>query len=119
MPRPPSDIAGRAGWAWRQVRDQVYREETHCWLCGYPVDPGLHPNDPMARSADHLVQLCHGGHPTARAGLRLSHRRCNTARSNRLRGLAIEDCACSLGLPCAVLNPHAKRGWVSVSLGDL
>ncbi|HEX3778426.1 MAG TPA: hypothetical protein VHX38_02080 [Pseudonocardiaceae bacterium] len=70
----------------------------------------------MARTADHLIQLQHGGHPTRREGLRLAHCACNTARSNRLRGLPVERCACSLGLPCSVLNPEAKRGYVALSL---
>lgn len=73
----------------------------------------------MARTADHLVQLCHGGHPTDRANLRLCHCACNTGRSNTLRLLTIDQCACSVGLPCAVLNPVAKRGYVAIDMGEL
>jgi hypothetical protein len=68
----------------------------------------------MARAADHLHMLEHGGPPIARQNLRLSHCACNTARSNRLRNLAREDCACSLGLPCAVLVPQQPRGYVEL-----
>lgn len=82
-----------------------------CWLCGEWVDQTLPPLHRLARGADHLIQLQHGGPPHARSNIRLSHCRCNTARSNSLRGLKVEDCACSLGLPCARLQP---RGWVSV-----
>jgi hypothetical protein len=73
----------------------------------------------MARTADHLVQLCHGGHPTARDNLRLCHMRCNTGRSNLLRTLDVVDCCCSVGLPCAVLDPSRKRGYVALSISDL
>jgi hypothetical protein len=68
----------------------------------------------MAKAADHLIQLCHGGVEHDRANARLAHSRCNTARSNRLRHLAREDCACSLGLPCDVLVPQAPRGYVAL-----
>lgn len=44
---------------------------------------------------------------------------CNTARSNALRLLTIDQCACSVGLPCAVLNPVAKRGYVAIDMGEL
>jgi hypothetical protein len=73
----------------------------------------------MARTADHLVQLCHGGRPTERANLRLAHMACNTARSNALRCLPVEACCCSMGLPCEMLNPAAKRGYVALDLGSL
>jgi hypothetical protein len=44
---------------------------------------------------------------------------CNTARSNALRLLTIDECACSVGLPCAVLNPVAKRGYVALDVRSL
>src|SRR6201996_1005426 len=119
MSRTAANMAGRTGRAWREVSARVYREETHCWLCGHWVDPSLYPKDRMARAADHLIQLQHGGRPTDRANLRLAHCACNTARSNRLRGLSVDRCACSLGQPCAVLNPEAKRGYVALSLEEL
>lgn len=119
MSRTLASRPGRVGRPWREVSARVYREESHCWLCGHWVDPSLHPRDRMARTADHLVQLCHGGHPTRRDGIRLAHMACNTARSNTLRLLTIDQCACSVGLPCAVLNPVAKRGYVSIDMGEL
>lgn len=119
MSRTAATAAGRTGRAWREVSARVYRDETHCWVCGLWVDPSLHPKDRMARSADHLVQLQHGGAPTDRTNLRLAHLGCNTARSNALRALPVHRCACSTGLPCAVLNPIAKRGFISVGIHDL
>jgi 5-methylcytosine-specific restriction endonuclease McrA len=117
--RTAANSAGRVGRAWREVSARVYREEQACWLCGGWVDPSLHPRDRMARTADHLVQLQHGGRPTDRTNLRLCHMRCNTARSNRLRGLTIDQCACSVGLPCARLEPDRRRGYVAMSLDEV
>ncbi len=99
---------------WREIAAQVYTEESYCWLCGGYVDQRLPYTHPMARGADHLVQIQHGGAEHDRANTRLSHQRCNTARSNALRDLPIERCACSVGRPCAVLVPTQKRGFVAL-----
>ena len=114
----PSHL-GRGGHRWRELSAQVFREESLCWLCGQPVDQRLHSRHRMSRTVDHLVQLQHGGPPLMRSGCRLAHRGCNSARSNRLRGLAAEDCACSHGLPCARLQPRQQRGFVSLDIGDI
>lgn len=99
---------GRSGRPWERVKAQCFREETHCWLCGHRVDQTLLSTDPMARSADHLIQLQHEGPPLARSNLRIAHLRCNSGRSNSLRGLRREHCACSLGQPCARLTPKER-----------
>lgn len=115
----PAKSAGRAGRAWRQACARVYREEHSCWLCGEPVDQTLESTHPMSRSADHLVQLQHGGHPTLRTNLRLCHLRCNSARSARMQGLRLEGCACSVGRPCAPLSPMARRGMVQMDTREV
>jgi hypothetical protein len=114
MSRTPASRAGRVGRPWREASAQCYAEESHCWLCGCYVDQRLHSKHRMSRSADHLVQLQHGGHPTDRGNLRLAHLGCNSGRSNALRGLPVERCACSVGRPCAVLVPEQKRGFVAL-----
>ncbi|SEF34379.1 hypothetical protein SAMN05421837_107350 [Amycolatopsis pretoriensis] len=119
MSRTEATRAGRVGRAWREVSSRVYAEETHCWICGDYVDPRLHPRHPRARSADHLIQLSHGGHPTRRAGLRLAHLGCNSARGNRLRAVALGDCACQHGRPCAPLASHQPRGYVAVDASSV
>lgn len=96
---------GRSGRPWERAKAHVWREETHCWLCGYAVDQTLHQRDPWSRTADHLHTLDHGGPPLARTNLRLAHRRCNTIRGNKLRNLDRNHCACTLGQPCAPLGP--------------
>lgn len=105
MPRHP----GRGGHTWRQVCASVYTTERHCWICGRWVDQTLDPRHPMSRTADHLHQLDHDGPPTDRRNLRLAHRACNSARSNRLRRLPRSRCACTRGQACAALPATTVR----------
>lgn len=114
MSRTDASRPGRVGRPWREVSARVYAEESYCWLCGGYVDQRLPSTHRLSRSADHLHQLQHGGHPTSRSNLRLAHLGCNSARSNALRGLPIERCACSVDRPCAVLVPTQKRGYVAM-----
>lgn len=77
---------GRAGTAWLRVQAQVYAEETNCWLCHKWVDQSLDGRThPMGRTVDHVLELWQGGDPLDRSNCRLAHRKCNTAKSNRLR----------------------------------
>jgi 5-methylcytosine-specific restriction endonuclease McrA len=77
---------GRSGTAWLTVQAQVYAEETHCWLCRKHVDQELPRTHPMSRTVDHIHEMWQGGDPLDRQNCRLAHRRCNTIKSNRLRG---------------------------------
>jgi hypothetical protein len=114
MTRTEASRPGRVGRPWREVSARVYAEENYCWLCGEFVDQRLHSRHPMSRSADHLVQLQHGGDPLDRSNLKLAHLGHNSGRSNALRGLPIAACACSVGYPCARLNPAQPRGYVEL-----
>ena len=105
--------AGRVGRPWRTVQQRCFREETICWICLQSVDQHLDDRSPWSRTADHLIQLQHQGPPHDRANLKLAHRRCNTARSNTLRGVEKPQCACSLGLPCARLQVR-EQVWLAV-----
>lgn len=111
--------AGRSGHKWRLVQAAVYGEEHSCWLCGQYVDQRLYWQLSAARSVDHLRQLQHGGAGDDRANGRLAHRGCNSARSNRLRNLAIEDCACSYSQPCARIHPQQPRGYLALEPEDV
>lgn len=79
---------GRAGTAWWKVQAQVYAEETDCWWCGKYVDQELPRTHPMSRTVDHVLELWQGGAEVDRVNCRLAHRRCNTAKSNRVRARA-------------------------------
>lgn len=99
---------------WRAIAKQVYDEEELCWLCGRFVNQELPRTHPLSRSADHLIQLQHGGNEHDRANVRLAHYGCNSTRSNRLRSIARGDCACRYGRPCGPIVGRTPRGWVAI-----
>lgn len=66
----------------RELRRRVLAEETHCGLCGQPVDRTLHHNDPGAPEVDEIIPVSLGGDPLARSNVRLTHRLCNQRRGN-------------------------------------
>lgn len=100
-----SNGKGRTGQRWRDLRSTVYSTEENCWLCGQWVDQTLPALDSRARTADHLVSLQHGGSELDRDNLRLAHRGCNSARSNRIRWVDVLACLCTQGQPCGALGP--------------
>lgn len=100
---------------WRQIAQRVYDEEELCWLCGGWVDQRLPTRHPMSRSADHLVQLKHGGNEHDRQQVRLAHYGCNSSRSSRLQNLPRSECACTWGRPCGrIEQPRAPRGLIQL-----
>lgn len=70
----------RNGRPYRRHRARVMANETHCWLCGEPVDKTLPRNHRMAGTADHITPVSLGGHPLG--PMRLAHRACNSRRGN-------------------------------------
>lgn len=68
-----------------QVRRRVLAEETHCWLCGGPVDTTLPHGLPESPEVDEVVPVSLGGSPFDRTNCRLSHRLCNQRRGNGTR----------------------------------
>ena len=65
-----------------QVRRRVLAEEDTCWLCHLPVDKSIKTPHPLSPEVDEVVPVSLGGDPYDRENCRLSHRRCNRARSN-------------------------------------
>ena len=63
-----------------RVRGKVLREESHCHLCGLPVDTSLTHGLPASPEVDELIPVALGGSPFDRANCRLSHRYCNRLR---------------------------------------
>lgn len=66
----------------RRLRAQVAREESCCWLCGDPIDYGLHHSDPWSYQMDHKVALKNGG-VTVRENVAASHKVCNLRKGDR------------------------------------
>lgn len=69
-----------------KLRQRVLAEETHCWICGHPVDVTLGPGLDASPEVDELIPVSRGGNPLDRDNTRLTHRACNRGRSNRLPG---------------------------------
>jgi 5-methylcytosine-specific restriction endonuclease McrA len=65
-----------------RVRAAVIARDTHCWLCGEPVDKTLSGMHPMGPTMDHIVPLSQGG-ATSLGNCRLAHRAHNTARGTK------------------------------------
>lgn len=83
----------------RELRARVLREETHCGICGQPVDKtlgmmrgqhgarcagdcaGCVPH-PLRAEVDEVLPVSRGGDPLARDNVRLTHRICNQRRGD-------------------------------------
>lgn len=77
---------GRSGRPLARAKARLKREGTHiCWRCGHRIDLTLDVRDAMSWTLDHAIPL------SLRPDLALdptnhreAHRRCNSARGNRL-----------------------------------
>jgi 5-methylcytosine-specific restriction endonuclease McrA len=86
----------RAGRPRQRLTKLVRERETHCHLCGLPVDPArTGTNHPLAPTVDELVPIAHGGDPLDPDNCRLACRVCNTTRgvspiTPELRAMCLE-----------------------------
>ncbi len=71
---------GRTGRPWRRLQQRVYRTETHCGICGKPVDKSLPWPHPMSKSVDHKTAITRGGAERDRANVQLAHLNCNRGK---------------------------------------
>ena len=46
---------------YRRNRARILAGNPTCYLCGQPIDPTLHHQDPKAGTAHHLTPHAHGG----------------------------------------------------------
>lgn len=76
---------GLSGWRWENARQQVFRNQTVCNICGEPVDQNLKFPHPMSRSVDHIIPLSRGGDPYALSNLALTHLAHNRAKWDGVR----------------------------------
>lgn len=65
-----------------------------CWLCGEPIRYDI-TGPPAGRhrdafTLDHLIPLSHGGNLLDPANARSAHRKCNSARGNRITTRPLE-----------------------------
>lgn len=75
---------GRGGRPFERLKARVYATETHCCICGKPVDKTLPYRDPvtgkvntMAKSIEHPTELDAGGDPYVG---HLAHLACNSSK---------------------------------------
>lgn len=59
-----------------------------CWICGHDIPAALDARHPLSYTLDHLVPLSRGGSLLDPANARSAHRRCNSARGNRVQATA-------------------------------
>ncbi|MGW3427505.1 HNH endonuclease [Streptomyces melanosporofaciens] len=85
----------RNGRPYRRLCAAVKAQGLPCWICGHWIDPGLDARDPWSWTLDHAVPLSKGGSLLDPANARSAHRRCNSARGNRL----------------TIPQPRASRRW--------
>lgn len=70
----------RSGAPWRALRTRVLAQESHCAICGGPIDLARKFPDPMSPSVDHIVSLADGGAELDRRNVRAAHLGCNASR---------------------------------------
>lgn len=75
MPSRPELARLRKGRPYREARLYVLaRDGGLCHICGRPG----------ADTADHVVPIAAGGHPTSALNMRAAHRSCNSSRKDNL-----------------------------------
>ena len=67
-----------------RLRTLVLARDTHCHLCGYPVDKQRDPQrDPLGAVVDEVLPRHHGGSAVDPTNCRLAHRVCNGSRGTK------------------------------------
>jgi 5-methylcytosine-specific restriction endonuclease McrA len=79
-------VAGnpRNGRPYRRLTAAVKALGDPCARCGHNIDPTLGPRHPLSFTLDHIVPISRGGSLLDPANVRSMHRRCNSARGNRV-----------------------------------
>ncbi len=70
--------------AFEAARLKILKTQTHCGICGKPVDFSYKYPHPLSPTVDHIVPVAKGGHPSDISNLQLAHRYCNRAKSDKL-----------------------------------
>lgn len=94
-----------------QLRKRILREESHCHLCGEPVDVKMGPHQPGSPEVDEIIPVSKGGSPTLRSNTRLAHRACNLHRSNMDLDQYLQAKALSRTTPTIETTITDRRWW--------
>lgn len=84
MAQNRTDRSPKTRGAFEKARAQILKTQTHCGICGKPVDFSYTYPHPLSPTVDHIIPVSKGGHPTDLDNLQLAHRCCNRAKSDRL-----------------------------------
>lgn len=76
-------MSGIKSYRWKELRAKVLSEESHCWLCGLPLDFDAPPRTRWSPSVDHRIPRSLGGDMFDRDNLRAAHYGCNAGRGRR------------------------------------
>lgn len=74
----------RNGRPYRRLCATVRAQGDPCWWCGHDIDRTLPATDAWSWTLDHALPLSRGGSLLDPANARSAHRRCNSARGNRM-----------------------------------
>ena len=70
--------------AYEKNKRKILATQTVCALCGQPVDKSFRYPHPLSATADHIIPLAKGGHPSDLGNLQLAHLVCNRQKSDRI-----------------------------------
>lgn len=65
-------------------RRKLFATEDTCAICGKRVDMTIKYPHPLSATADHIIPLNKGGHPSDMANLQLAHFQCNRLKSDKI-----------------------------------
>jgi 5-methylcytosine-specific restriction endonuclease McrA len=74
----------RNGRRYRALCAWLRAQRLPCWLCGHDIDYQADHRDGASFTLDHAVPLSRGGDLLDPANARPAHRRCNSAKGNRV-----------------------------------
>lgn len=94
MKRQRPDKDGTHRGAFERNKKSIYAQQSHCALCGRPVDFKLKYPDPLSPCIDHIIPISKGGHPSDKENMQLAHLTCNRAKSDKIlkeQGIITQD----------------------------
>lgn len=78
------DVDGNHQAQYQKNRARLIASRGGCALCGMPIDYSLKFPNPMSFTADHIIPVAKGGHPSDINNLQPAHLICNQVKSSKL-----------------------------------
>lgn len=79
-----ADKTGTHRSAFDKNKKRLLKTQSHCGICGKPVDKSIKFPDPLSPVIDHIIPVAKGGHPSSLDNLQLAHLYCNRQKSDKL-----------------------------------